>query len=334
MNMNKKNHSESGIRTASKLSGFCKSPDMKALCFLLLILSVSCCFMFRDYLFGNELMIFNDIGSDTWQQYIMNYTSIVNHLRNGNFSLWDFNNGLGINQFNFNLFDPFLMLLYGAGVVLGPAHMLLYINVIQVLKILAAGAAFYWFLSQFSFSAQAKLIASYTYALNGFLLVWGQHYQFGTVVIYFPLMLLFCEKFIQKKKGKALFSVMVFLCGIYSVYFTYMCLAATGLYLLFRPDAGRPHLERAGTEISARLCGDDHGCGNEPCRVPSDGGSSAQCFIETGKRRNRTSRFSATVLYAVFTEVLFVHAQKDVLRQPAERLWAGKRTAAVCDELL
>lgn len=234
MNMNKKNHSESGIRTASKLSGFCKSPDMKALCFLLLILSVSCCFMFRDYLFGNELMIFNDIGSDTWQQYIMNYTSIVNHLRNGNFSLWDFNNGLGINQFNFNLFDPFLMLLYGAGVVLGPAHMLLYINVIQVLKILAAGAAFYWFLSQFSFSAQAKLIASYTYALNGFLLVWGQHYQFGTVVIYFPLMLLFCEKFIQKKKGKALFSVMVFLCGIYSVYFTYMCLAATGLYLLFR----------------------------------------------------------------------------------------------------
>ena len=39
-------------------------------------------------------MIFNDIGSDTWQQYIMNYTSIVNHLRDGSFSLWDFNNGL------------------------------------------------------------------------------------------------------------------------------------------------------------------------------------------------------------------------------------------------
>lgn len=208
--------------------------NARALCFLLIILGVSCCFMFRDYLFGNELMIFNDIGSDTWQQYIMNYTSIVNHLRDGSFSLWDFNNGLGINQFNFNLFDPFLMLLYGAGIVLGPAHMLLYINVIQVLKIIIAGAAFFWFLSQFSFSVQAKLIASYAYALNGFLLVWGQHYQFGTVVIYFPLMLLFCEKFIQKKKGKALFPVMVFLCGIYSVYFTYMCLAATGLYLLFR----------------------------------------------------------------------------------------------------
>lgn len=226
--------SSSKIRTVQKLSGFCQSPDVRALCFLFLLLSASCSFIFRDYLYGNDLMIFNDIGSDTWQQYIMNYTSIVNHLRDGSFSLWDFNNGLGINQFNFNLFDPFLMLLYGVGVVLGSAHMLLYINVIQILKIMVAAFAFYWFLSQFSFSVPSKMITSYAYALNGFLLVWGQHYQFGTVVIYFPLMLLFCEKFIQKKKGKALFPVMVFLCGIYSVYFTYMCLAATGLYLLFR----------------------------------------------------------------------------------------------------
>lgn len=226
--------SSSKIRTVQKLSGFCQSPDVRALCFLFLLLSASCSFIFRDYLYGNDLMIFNDIGSDTWQQYIMNYTSIVNHLRDGSFSLWDFNNGLGINQFNFNLFDPFLMLLYGVGVVLGPAHMLLYINVIQILKIMVAAFAFYWFLSQFSFSVPSKMITSYAYALNGFLLVWGQHYQFGTVVIYFPLMLLFCEKFIQKKKGKALFPVMVFLCGIYSVYFTYMCLVATGLYLLFR----------------------------------------------------------------------------------------------------
>ena len=232
--MKEKMKSSSKIRTVQKLSGFCQSPDVRVLCFLFLLLSASCSFIFRDYLYGNDLMIFNDIGSDTWQQYIMNYTSIVNHLRDGSFSLWDFNNGLGINQFNFNLFDPFLMLLYGVGVVLGPAHMLLYINVIQILKIMVAAFAFYWFLSQFSFSVLSKMITSYAYALNGFLLVWGQHYQFGTVVIYFPLMLLFCEKFIQKKKGKALFPVMVFLCGIYSVYFTDMCLAATGLYLLFR----------------------------------------------------------------------------------------------------
>lgn len=198
------------------------------------IMWISCMVMFTDYLFGNELMIFNDIGSDTWQQYIMNYTSIVNHLRDGSFALWDFTNGVGVNVFNFNLFDPFLMLLYGLGVVLGPAHMLIYINSIQILKLLLAGLAFYWFLCQFSFSGQAKVVAAYAYAFNGFLMVWGQHYQFGTAAVYLPLLLLFCEKFIRRKRGRALFPVMVFLCGIYSVYFTYMCLAATGLYLLFR----------------------------------------------------------------------------------------------------
>ena len=201
---------------------------------LVIMLGLSCLVIFKDYLFGNQLLIFNDIGSDTWQQYIMNYTSIVNHLRAGDFSLWDFSNGLGINMFNFNLFDPFLMLLYAFGVLKGPAHMLIFINIIQILKILAAGLAFYWFLSQFPFSHQARLVASYVYGLNGFLLVWGQHYQFGTAVVYLPLLLMFCEKFIQKKKGRGFFPIMVFLCGIYSVYFTYMCLAATGIYLLVR----------------------------------------------------------------------------------------------------
>lgn len=222
------------VNTGTALNKWYEKKDVWYAVLLFCLMVVSCIFMFKNYLFGNELMIFNDMGSDTWQQYIMNYTAIVNDLRDGSFSLWDFSNGFGVNMFNFNLFDPFLLILYGLGVVLGPAHMLLFINGIQIMKILTAGIVFYLFLSQFSFSCQAKLIASYVYGFSGYLLVWGQHYQFGTAVIYFPLLLLFCERFVQKKKGWGFFPVMVFLCGIYSVYFTYMCLAATGLYLLFR----------------------------------------------------------------------------------------------------
>ena len=231
--MNNTHRTKRAVDKATAFAKWC-GKDLKYPALLFLLMTVSSMFMFRDYLFGDQLMIFNDIGSDTWQQYIMNYTAIVNDIRDGSFSLWDFSNGLGVNLFNFNLFDPFLMLLYGLGVIVGPAHMLLFINVIQIIKMLAAGLVFYWFLSQFSFSPRAKLAAAYAYGFSGFLLVWGQHYQFGTAVIYLPLLLLFCEKFIQKKRGRGFFPVMVFLCGIYSVYFTYMCLAATGLYLLFR----------------------------------------------------------------------------------------------------
>lgn len=87
---------------------------------------------------------------------------------------------------------------------------------------MAAGWIFYWFLSEFKYSRQSRFLASFAYGLNGYLLVWGQHYQFGMVVVYLPLILLFEEKFIRREKGRALFPVTVFLSGIYSVYLSYM----------------------------------------------------------------------------------------------------------------
>ena len=201
---------------------------------LLAALFFSCLFIFRSYLFGDSVMVFDDVGGDTWQQYTMHYASIVNHLRAGNFSLWDFTNGMGTNMFSLSLFDPSLILLYLIGVVLGPAHMLFYLVWLQVLKVLAAGWVFYLFLSEFTYSRQAKFLAAFAYGMNGYLMVWGQHYQFGMVTIYLPLILLFEEKFLREEKGKGLFPVAVFLSGIYSVYFSYMSLIAAGFYLLFR----------------------------------------------------------------------------------------------------
>lgn len=201
---------------------------------LLAALFFSSLFIFREYIFGDLVMVFDDVGGDTWQQYTMHYASVVNHLREGNFSLWDFTNGFGMNQFSINLFDPSLMLLYLIGVILGPAHMLYYLVWLQILKILTAGYVFYWFLSEFSYSRQAVFWASFVYGLNGYLLVWGQHYQFGMVTIYLPLILLFEEKMLQRKKGGALFPVTVCICGLYSVYFSYMTLIGAGFYLLFR----------------------------------------------------------------------------------------------------
>ena len=156
-------------------------------------LFVSCLFMFREYLSGDLVMVYNDVGGDTWQQYTAYYASVVNHLRAGNFALWDFTNGIGINLFSWFQMDPSLILLLMIGVILGPAHMLYYLVVLQIMKILAAGIVFYMFLSEFSYSKQAKFMAAFAYGMNGYLLIWGQHYQFGMVTVYFPLFLLFVE---------------------------------------------------------------------------------------------------------------------------------------------
>ena len=73
---------------------------------------------------------------------------------------------------------------------------------------------------------------------------------------------------------------MVFLCGIYSVYFTYMCLAATGLYLLFRI------LMVDDLTLTQRVrrfllgCGEILlGGGDEPCGISSYGRGASECFF-------------------------------------------------------
>ena len=185
------------------------SEESKTKLLLMAALFVSCLFIFREYLSGDLVMVYNDVGGDTWQQYTAYYASVVNHLRAGNFALWDFTNGIGINLFSWFQMDPSLILLLMIGVILGPAHMLYYLVVLQIMKILAAGIVFYMFLSEFSYSKQAKFMAAFAYGMNGYLLIWGQHYQFGMVTVYFPLMLLFAEKYIRGKKGKTFLTKVV-----------------------------------------------------------------------------------------------------------------------------
>ena len=64
-----------------------ENENVRFVAYLLGLMLLSACFMFDDYLFGDQLMIFQDIGSDTWQQYIMNYSAIVNDIRDGSFKM-------------------------------------------------------------------------------------------------------------------------------------------------------------------------------------------------------------------------------------------------------
>ena len=160
--------------------------QMRTVLILEVLLFFSGFLVYWDYVFGNHFLAFGtfaDVGSDTVQQYLMHYHSVVNHIRNGNVSFWDFNNGFGINVFQMNLFDPTLILLYLIGLIRGANHIWGALVYVQILRILLAGLAGYLFLSEFQFSERSKLLAAYIYGLNGFLMVWGQHYQFGIITI-------------------------------------------------------------------------------------------------------------------------------------------------------
>lgn len=210
------------------------SENTKALLFLWLLVLVSCLIIFREFIFGDKFAVFKDVGSDTIQQYLMQYNSIINAIRDGNLSLWDFTNGFGTSMYALNLFHPLLFLLYLAGAVLGPVRLPSLMVFFEIGQIFLAATALFFYLGEFKLTARAKVIGAYLYGFNGYLLVWGQHYQFGLFVILLPVLLLLAERAMKKRKFSFLLALAVSATVLSSVYMAYMTLLTLGLYLLFR----------------------------------------------------------------------------------------------------
>lgn len=212
------------------------STEKQAPLLVVLLLLVSAVFIYRRFIFGDELWVFVglDIGSDTVQQYLQHYHTIVNHIREGTFTFWDFNNGFGTNMFNLNMTAPALVVVYALGVLFGPEHIAWYLIYIQVAQIVLAGLVFYGYLSCFSFSKKTKCIAAYIYGLNGFLMVWGQHYQFGLASVCLPLLLLCAERCIRRRRIYLPLILTTWLVTVYSTYLGYMMFVCLGFYILIR----------------------------------------------------------------------------------------------------
>ncbi len=212
------------------------STEKQAPLLVVLLLLMSAVFIYRRFIFGDELWVFVglDIGSDTVQQYLQHYHTIVNHIREGTFTFWDFNNGFGTNMFNLNMTAPALVVVYALGVLFGPEHIAWYLVYIQVAQIVLAGLVFYGYLSCFSFSKKTKCIAAYIYGLNGFLMVWGQHYQFGLASVCLPLLLLCAERCIRRRRIYLPLILTTWLVTVYSTYLGYMMFVCLGFYILIR----------------------------------------------------------------------------------------------------
>lgn len=201
---------------------------------LTILIILSCLFIYLRFILGNSFFMFEDIGSDTSSQYVMWYSSIADQIRLGTFSFWDFKNGFGANIIAEGIYDPFQLIICLFGAIFGSTaipHILIYIN---ILKILLSGLLMYYFLSCFQISNKVKIIASYMYAFNGFIIVWGQHYAFATIVVYIPLLFAYLEQSLYNNKRRVFLVLMTAIIGIFSLYFCYMSLITLSIYLIIR----------------------------------------------------------------------------------------------------
>ena len=185
-------------RNVQKKAPFYREPFFGALWGMMLL---GCLLIFHNYIFGNETLVFDDIGSDTRQQYLMLYNSLVNHVRCGNLPFWDFSNGLGANAFVIQLTHPLLVFVYLGGILSGPEHLAGLMIYYYMAEICLSGSFCYLYLTGYRLSGPCKMIASFLYAFNGYLMIWGQHYQLGSIVVLLPLLYYFIDELIRAWRG-------------------------------------------------------------------------------------------------------------------------------------
>jgi uncharacterized membrane protein YfhO len=182
--------------------------------------------------------MYNDSGTDTIFQYYPYYVNEILSIRDGSFSVWNWNCELGTSIFAFTswTFDPYAIGLVLLGIILGVGsvqYLLVWMQIAKIITVFALGKKF---LGYYLKDAMAINLGAYLLALNGYLLLWGQHYFMGTACVF--MLLIFCalENFIRNRcrKGGVWIALSVAGTLIYSYYFGYMILIVAAIYFLYR----------------------------------------------------------------------------------------------------
>jgi Bacterial membrane protein YfhO len=195
--------------------------------------------IFRDFLFGNSVLVYKDAGSDSINDYYPSFVHLSDYIRTNGFPSWSFSLGMGQD------------LSYLAGyLVLEPvtllrkeliAHALVYQH---LAKILATGLLFFGFLQLRGLKAIASLLGSLLVSFSAYMCMGACWYPLADEVLCFSGLLLAIE--LTLKRGLWFIVVpAVALIGVIDAFHLYLCALFLLLYVplrLFREYGWRPRL--------------------------------------------------------------------------------------------
>lgn len=207
---------------------------------LVILVSVTFLLAFGRYIWQNDFYIFIDAGSDCADEYYPTYIYMINKIKAGQLSLWNNSCGLGFDTLTRQerVLDPFAIIIVLIGVGFGTTTVAPMLVVTQFIKILLSALLAYKYLDSFKISNTIKVVASYLYGFNSFLIIWGQHYWFGAISIFMILLLIALESWLKHLDNPAkyilCYSLVVGISASYSVYLTYMAVIVASIYICMR----------------------------------------------------------------------------------------------------
>ena len=202
--------------------------EKKSFQILLALMALIAFWVYKDFLTFKNLLIYKDIGSDTYNLFNPLLVHFSNYLRTEGIPKWSFNQGMGQNVFPGGINDPFNIFLYlfGASQI---SYMIVYA---QVIKIMLGGIIFYHYLKTIGITSYASLVGALLFSFCGYMILGGGWYGHSSFVVYGAFLLFAFEK-LYKQKSWIYFPIAVaILTG--DLFTTYIFSAFLLLYTLLR----------------------------------------------------------------------------------------------------
>lgn len=163
--------------------------------FFLSLIMIGLLFIFRRFIFGPDLYIFNDIGTDTIMLFYPRMVEFMEYIKSEGMPLWSFFRGIGQPMYGAKVVDPFSLIV----VLFDPnqiAHSIIYI---QLAKIALSVFICYKYLQMLSLNSKTVGLGTTLFAFAGYLLGSSSWYGHTTFVLQFILVMYAIELLLQKK---------------------------------------------------------------------------------------------------------------------------------------
>lgn len=191
--------------------------------------------IFSPCIWGNQTLVYDDWGYDTYNQYLPVYDFFKNIFQQQNFSEYYFTYGLGTSLFVFLswISDIFTFPLILISIVLKQeiGNLIVYA---QFAKIVVGGMVTFKYLRLRNYSEYGTFVGAYIFAFCGYFFVAGQHYFFATYLVYYVMLLYAVEKAFNKKKYIFLVTLVSCLIALHSAYASFQIFLAAGIYVCYR----------------------------------------------------------------------------------------------------
>ncbi|MBK9982209.1 MAG: YfhO family protein [Saprospiraceae bacterium] len=151
--------------------------------------------LFGRFLFGSELFIFDDVGSDTLSMFFPNLVQAARYCRETGIPGWSFYIGVGDNCYPGVLLNPF----HWVFIPMDAATIAYSIAWVQASVLFLTGLVFYRFLRVASFSLPVCIVGALLYSFGGYLVVGSSWYGHSIVIFWYTLSFLGLELLLRKK---------------------------------------------------------------------------------------------------------------------------------------